>query len=82
MDFPPLFQIQPSDLDTPQGEGNVKEDDKGGKNCLEVKKGMRVQLIRLTDNPKGKWLVKLTTTGLGIYLHSQPIDYHNKLFMF
>lgn len=60
-----FFQIQPSDLDSPQGEGDIKEDDKGGKNSLEVKKGMRVQLIRLTDNPKGKWLVKLAVTGLG-----------------
>lgn len=60
-----FFQIQPSDLDSPQGEGDIKEDDKGGKNSLEVKKGTRVQLIRLTDNPKGKWLVKLAVTGLG-----------------
>lgn len=60
-----FFQIQPSDLESPQGEGDIKEDDKGGKNSLEVKKGTRVQLIRLTDNPKGKWLVKLAVTGLG-----------------
>jgi hypothetical protein len=63
------FQIQPSDLEHPQGEGDIKEDDKGGKNSLEVKKGTRVQLIRLTDNPKGKWLVKLSATGLGIYIY-------------
>lgn len=78
-----FFQIQPSDLDSPQGEGDIKEDDKGGKNSLEVKKGTRVQLIRLTDNPKGKWLVKLAVTGLGklrdihvhcLYYHSFYID--------
>ncbi|XP_048763503.1 FYN-binding protein 1-like isoform X4 [Ostrea edulis] len=56
------FRIQPSDLEHPQGEGDIKEDDKGGKNSLEVRKGTRVQLIRLTDNPKGKWLVKLSAT--------------------
>lgn len=73
------FNIQPSDLDSPQGEGDIKEDDKGGKNSLEVKKGTRVQLIRLTDNPKGKWLVKLAVTGLVGYVESSNVEVDNNL---
>lgn len=73
------FNIQPSDLDSPQGEGDIKEDDKGGKNNLEVKKGMRVQLIRLTDNPKGKWLVRLAPNGLVGYVESSNVEVDNNL---
>ncbi|XP_061175611.1 FYN-binding protein 1-like [Saccostrea echinata] len=73
------FRIQPSDLDSPQGEGNIMEDDKGSKNSLEVKKGMRVQIIRLTDNPKGKWLVKLAATGIVGYVDSSNVVMENNL---
>lgn len=73
------FNIQRSDLDNPQGEGNIMEDEKGSKNSLEVKKGMRVQIIRITDNPKGKWLVKLAATGIVGYVESSNVIMDNNL---
>ncbi|NWQ71284.1 FYB1 protein, partial [Neopipo cinnamomea] len=34
-------------------------DYKGGKNELTVKQGDKIEIIRLTDNPEGKWLVRI-----------------------
>ncbi|NXK39701.1 FYB1 protein, partial [Piprites chloris] len=34
-------------------------DYKGGKNELTVKKGDKIEIIRLTDNPEGKWLGRI-----------------------
>ncbi|XP_056302618.1 FYN-binding protein 1 isoform X2 [Danio aesculapii] len=34
----------------------AKSDCKGGKNDLSIKKGESIDIIRITDNPEGKWL--------------------------
>jgi len=34
----------------------AKADCKGGKNELSIKKGESIDIIRITDNPEGKWL--------------------------
>lgn len=34
-------------------------DHKGGKNELTVKQGDEIEIIRLTDNPEGKWLGRI-----------------------
>lgn len=34
----------------------AKADCKGGKHDLSIKKGESVDIIRITDNPEGKWL--------------------------
>ena len=34
-------------------------DSKGGKNELTVKQGDQIEIIRLTDNPEGKWLGRI-----------------------
>lgn len=37
-------------------QARVCADHKGGKNELTVKQGDQIEIIRLTDNPEGKWL--------------------------
>ncbi|XP_060081546.1 FYN-binding protein 1-like isoform X3 [Ylistrum balloti] len=59
------FKIDASQLDKSQGEGLLKEDavPSGGKTAkleLTAKKGTFLKVIRLVDNPPGKWLVRLT----------------------
>ncbi|XP_033738105.1 FYN-binding protein 1-like isoform X2 [Pecten maximus] len=59
------FKIDASLLDKSQGEGMLKEDavPSGGKTAkleLTAKKGAFLKVIRLVDNPPGKWLVRLT----------------------
>lgn len=34
----------------------AKADCKGGKHDLSIKKGESIDIIRITDNPEGKWL--------------------------
>ncbi|XP_021343711.1 FYN-binding protein-like [Mizuhopecten yessoensis] len=58
------FKIDTSQLDKSQGEGMLKEDavPSGGKTAkleLTAKKGTLLNVVRLVDNPPGKWLVRL-----------------------
>ena len=61
-----LFQLKPFDLEQNQGEGVVKNDDKGqAKFCLEVSAGDRVIIVKINDCPPGKWICKMTENGRG-----------------
>ncbi|XP_054666290.1 FYN-binding protein 1 isoform X2 [Grus americana] len=40
-------------------QARVCVDHKGGKNELSVKQGDEIEIIRLTDNPEGKWLGRI-----------------------
>ncbi|KAM6230859.1 FYN-binding protein 1 isoform 1-T1 [Porphyrio hochstetteri] len=40
-------------------QARVCADHKGGKNELTVKQGDEIEIIRLTDNPEGKWLGRI-----------------------
>ncbi|XP_069128278.1 FYN-binding protein 1-like isoform X3 [Argopecten irradians] len=59
------FKIDVAQLDKSQGEGMLKQDavpssGKMAKLELTAKKGAFLKVIRLVDNPPGKWLVRLT----------------------
>lgn len=58
--------------ETNVGEGLIKEDAKGRGNNLGVKKGEKVTIIRLDNNPANKFLVK-TETDMG-YVDSSNIE--------
>ncbi|KFQ36216.1 FYN-binding protein, partial [Mesitornis unicolor] len=40
-------------------QARARVDHKGGKNELTVKQGDEIEIIRLTDNPEGKWLGRI-----------------------
>ncbi|KAI6058097.1 FYN-binding protein [Aix galericulata] len=40
-------------------QARARVDSKGGKNELTVKQGDQIEIIRLTDNPEGKWLGRI-----------------------
>ncbi|XP_016079293.1 PREDICTED: FYN-binding protein [Miniopterus natalensis] len=51
-------------------------DVKGGKNELSVKQGEQIEIIRITDNPEGKWLGRTTRGSYGyIKTTAVQIDY-------
>ncbi|XP_006889641.1 PREDICTED: FYN-binding protein [Elephantulus edwardii] len=51
-------------------------DVKGGKNELSVKQGDDIEIIRITDNPEGKWLGRTTRGSYGyIKTTAVEIDY-------
>jgi len=50
------------------GQGKIKvtstpKKKKGGE--IAVTEGDKVDIIRMVDNPAGKWLIRITTTGKG-----------------
>ncbi|XP_057220687.1 FYN-binding protein 1 isoform X2 [Malurus melanocephalus] len=47
-------------------------DHKGGKNELTVKQGDKIEIIRLTDNPEGKWLGR--TKGCYGYIKTTMVE--------
>lgn len=71
------FKVEPFQLENTQGEGNVRKDAKGGKLDLQVKSGQRVVLVRLVNNPAGKWLVKLKEDGKVGYVDSNNVEVDN-----
>uniref|UniRef100_A0A8C3RM66 FYN binding protein 1 n=1 Tax=Chelydra serpentina TaxID=8475 RepID=A0A8C3RM66_CHESE len=48
-------------------------DYKGGKNELTVKQGDNIEIIRITDNPEGKWLGR-TTKGYYGYIKTTMVE--------
>ncbi|XP_034630610.1 FYN-binding protein 1 isoform X3 [Trachemys scripta elegans] len=48
-------------------------DYKGGKNELTVKQGDNIEIIRITDNPEGKWLGR-TTKGYYGYIKTTVVE--------
>lgn len=40
-------------------QARARVDHKGGKNELTFKQGDEIEIIRLTDNPEGKWLGRI-----------------------
>ncbi|ESP00713.1 hypothetical protein LOTGIDRAFT_158006 [Lottia gigantea] len=56
-----------------QGEGIIREDCTGTKLDLSLKKGDRVDIIRMDKNPSGKWLVKATDGRWG-YVDSSNVE--------
>ncbi|NWV19701.1 FYB1 protein, partial [Origma solitaria] len=40
-------------------QARARVDHKGGKNELTIKQGDKIEIIRLTDNPEGKWLGRI-----------------------
>ncbi|XP_006139542.1 FYN-binding protein 1 isoform X3 [Pelodiscus sinensis] len=48
-------------------------DYKGGKNEMTVKQGDKIEIIRITDNPEGKWLGR-TTKGCYGYIKTTVVE--------
>ncbi|XP_068072130.1 FYN-binding protein 1 isoform X4 [Danio rerio] len=51
----------------------AKSDCKGGKNDLSIKKGESIDIIRITDNPEGKWLGR-NQDGLFGYVKTEMVQ--------
>ncbi|XP_075444676.1 FYN-binding protein 1 isoform X2 [Ascaphus truei] len=54
---------------------NACLDYKGGKNELSVKQGDQIEIIRITDNPEGKWLARMKGCYGYIKTTTVNIDY-------
>ncbi|XP_043370277.1 FYN-binding protein 1 isoform X3 [Dermochelys coriacea] len=54
-------------------QARVCMDYKGGKNELTVKQGDNIEIIRITDNPEGKWLGR-TTKGYYGYIKTIVVE--------
>ncbi|MBN3289824.1 FYB1 protein, partial [Polypterus senegalus] len=54
-------------------EAKGKVDCKGGKNELSLKQGERVEIIRVTDNPEGKWLGRTADGSYG-YIKTELVE--------
>ncbi|XP_014072360.2 FYN-binding protein 1 isoform X2 [Salmo salar] len=53
--------------------GRVRHDWQGGKHDLSVRQGNRVEIIRVKNNPEGRWLAR-TQTGTYGYIISTCVD--------
>ncbi|XP_039544012.1 FYN-binding protein 1 isoform X2 [Pimephales promelas] len=51
----------------------AKADCKGGKNELSIKKGESIDIIRITDNPEGKWLGRGQDGSFG-YVKTEMVE--------
>ncbi|XP_067279693.1 FYN-binding protein 1 isoform X2 [Pseudorasbora parva] len=51
----------------------AKADCKGGKNDLFIKKGESIDIIRITDNPEGKWLGRSQEGSIG-YVKTEMVE--------
>ncbi|XP_052466214.1 FYN-binding protein 1 isoform X2 [Carassius gibelio] len=51
----------------------VREDWQGGKNDLTVRQGESVEIIRVSNNPEGKWLARNLRGGMG-YISNSCVD--------
>ena len=47
------------------GKGIVRKTMKGGKKDIAVHQGDQVDIIRMVDNDKGKWLIRILNTDKG-----------------
>ncbi|KAM9138642.1 FYN-binding protein 1 isoform 4-T7 [Pangshura tecta] len=54
-------------------QARARMDYKGGKNELTVKQGDNIEIIRITDNPEGKWLGR-TTKGYYGYIKTTMVE--------
>ena len=68
-----FFQVTPELLTTSVGKGKVKNNAKGKEKTgeLTLTEGEDVDIIRMIDNPSGKWLVRVISSQKG------KLDLHN-----
>ncbi|XP_021459221.2 FYN-binding protein 1-like isoform X1 [Oncorhynchus mykiss] len=66
------FKLGTGDIDVLH-MGRVRHDWQGGKHDLSVRQGNRVEIIRVKNNPDGRWLAR-TQTGTYGYIISTCVD--------
>ncbi|XP_066502797.1 FYN-binding protein 1 isoform X2 [Hoplias malabaricus] len=55
----------------------VKVESKGGKNDLSIKQGELIHIVRITDNPEGRWLARTQDGSYGyVKTESVEIDFY------
>ncbi|XP_061115537.1 FYN-binding protein 1 [Conger conger] len=59
-------------------KANVRVDCKGGRNDLTVKQGQIIEIVRVLDNPGGRWLGRAQDGSYGyVKIESVEMDYDN-----